>query len=349
MKKRYPVIIVAVLLLTILILPSLIVLNVHKGEGKQEAVKAPKVKSANKAEDNPIAVETAALPVTVYRSSSGTVDDLTLHDYLVGVVACEMPANFKMEALKAQALAARTYVVDRLLTDSSSAKVPKGVKANVIDTTDDQVYKSPQQLKELWGSAYASKIKRIEEAVTATEGEVITYKGKIIGYPAFFSTSNGYTENANEYYETSIPYLKSVPSKWDLKSPKYKTTISLTVSNVEAALGVSLDSTNGAIGEVKKWTTGKRIADIEISGHEFTGREVREKLNLRSADFVMKREGNEVQITTYGYGHGVGMSQYGANGMAQEGKTYKQIVQYYYSGSSVSNMATELAQIKEKL
>jgi stage II sporulation protein D len=332
MKKRSLVVSIVLLLTVLLVLPSLIVLPLNK-EHASEAKQNQKTPS-----DPKVVALSAKVPVTVYRAEDKSVDHTSLDDYLVGVVACEMPAEFEIEALKAQTLAARTYVINRLLNKPS--QLPDG--AEVIDTTADQVYKSKAELKQLWGKDYNWKVKRIEQAVTETEDQIITYQGQIIQTPSFFSTSNGYTENSENYWQNKVPYLKSVPSPWDKASPKYKRTTQLSVARVEAQLGIQLPAQDGVLGKVTKWTTGKQIGEFQIAGQTFTGREVREKLGLPSADFSMTRKGDQVVVTTKGDGHGVGMSQYGANGLAKEGKAYKQIIEYYYTGVQVSKVTPQM-------
>ncbi|HET7657519.1 MAG TPA: stage II sporulation protein D [Bacillales bacterium] len=289
--------------------------------GKTEAIKASVLES------------TLPLEVTVYRSSEKKVQTVPIEQYVIGVVASEMPADFEMEALKAQALAARTYIVNYLL-NSPDMNIPEN--ADVTDTIINQVYMDDQQLKKLWGSDYDWKMAKIKKAVASTKGQIITYKGKPIT-ASFFSTSNGYTESAGAYWQHNIPYLKSVPSPWDLHSPKYFSREKIPVSEVDQQLDVKLNG-NGRIGKVIQTTPGHRVGKIRIDGKDFTGREVRKLLNLRSTDFTMKQEGDQVVITTRGWGHGVGMSQYGANGMAKQGKNYKEIIKHYYSGVSISNM-----------
>ncbi|HET7627032.1 MAG TPA: stage II sporulation protein D [Bacillales bacterium] len=278
--------------------------------------------------------------ISVYRTSENEVETVPLEKYVVGVVASEMPANFELEALKAQALAARTYIVHYLL-NPPDLNLPDG--AQVTDTPMNQVYNDPQQLKEIWGADYDWKIAKIRKAVDETRGQIITYNGKPITV-AFFSTSNGYTESADAYWQNALPYLQSVPSPWDRQSPKFASTETIPTAEVEAKLGVSLTE-DGKIGEVLKTTPGHRVGEIKIDGTVFSGREVRETLNLRSTDFSMTRQGDEVIVRTKGWGHGVGMSQYGANGLAGEGKTYKQIVKYYYRGVSISDLKPYTAKL----
>lgn len=276
------------------------------------------------------------LNVKVYRTEKKVVETLPLEAYITGVVAAEMPAEFELEALKAQALAARTYIVRRL-SESKLDDVPQG--AQVLDTVQHQVYMDESQRRDRWKDQYEWKNQRILQAVRATAGVVLTYEGKPID-ATFFSTSNGFTENSGEYWEKPIPYLKSVPSPWDIQSPRYEETVTMTTAELEKNLGVTLTqeaSTNGAWYQIESKTTGNRVGKISIGGKEFSGREFREKLNLNSSSFTMELRGNQVYITTKGFGHGVGMSQWGANGMAKNGKNAEQIVKYFYQGVSLQN------------
>lgn len=295
----------------------------------------------------PVAVTktTAPMPidVSVYRSAQKKVQSVPLQQYVIGVVASEMPATFQMEALKAQALAARTYIVHYLI-HSPNQNIPKG--AEVTDTVMNQVYKDDNQLKSIWGNQYNWKIAKITKAVKATKGQIITYKGQPIT-AAFFSTSNGYTESAKAYWGHNIPYLQSVPSPWDRNSPKFLSHEKLPLKKVDDKLGIHIQKT-GSIDDVLKTTPGHRVGEVKIAGKTFSGRQVREDLGLRSTDFTMKREGNQILITTKGFGHGVGMSQFGANEMAKHGKNDKQIIKYYYRGVSISNIGPYTAKLTAK-
>ncbi|MCM3163802.1 stage II sporulation protein D [Metabacillus litoralis] len=273
------------------------------------------------------------LDVPVYRSQAKVVENIPLEEYVIGVVASEMPAEFETEALKAQALAARTYITKQLMSGKKLG-VPEG-NAVVTDTIMHQVYKSPEEKKAEWGDDYTRKMQKITEAVAATQGQILTYDNQPID-ASFFSTSNGYTENSEAVWQEPIPYLKSVESTWDEKSPKFYEKKIIAISQFEKLLGVNLDTSSGTIGKVTELTPGKRVAKVEIDGKEFTGTDVRDKLELKSADFTWEIKGDSVVIETKGYGHGVGMSQYGANFMAEAGKTYQDIVAYYYNGTKVS-------------
>lgn len=287
------------------------------------------------ASGNPVP-HASSLQVKVYRTEKKQVETLPLEQYVTGVVAAEMPAEFELEALKAQAMAARTYIVRRL-KEGKFEDVPEG--AQVLDTVQHQVFLDENQRRERWKDQFAWKNQRIEQAVQATAGIVLTYNGEPID-ATFFSTSNGFTENAGEYWEKSIPYLKSVASPWDIQSPRYEETVVLSTADLEKNLGIKLAqeaSTNGSWYRIESTTTGNRVAKISIGGKEFSGREFREKLNLNSSSFTMEMRGNQVFITTKGYGHGVGMSQWGANGMAKNGKNAEQIVKYFYQGIALKD------------
>ncbi len=281
--------------------------------------------------------------VSVYVSKEDKVIHLPMEDYIRGVVAAEMPANFEPEALKAQALAARTFIVRRIV-DKDFSTLPKRAQelnAMVTDTVSDQVYISDETLRQKWGLlTYSFNMKKLKDAVHDTEGQVITYEGRPIE-ASFFSTSNGYTENSEDYWNQSLPYLKSVESPWDEVAPKFKQTVTFPINEVNQKLGsdlasvpVSAGSGNSSI-QVLEQSEGKRIKKVKIGSKVLTGREVRERLGLNSSHFAAQVSKDTVSFTTYGLGHGVGMSQWGANGMAQQGKTAEEIVKYYYQGVSI--------------
>ncbi|MGX1901363.1 stage II sporulation protein D [Thermolongibacillus altinsuensis] len=327
MKRIKPWIAVNFFLFTlILLIPTLLVWPFHDKKEKTLQAETHAVKVQER--DEP------AVEVAVYRSKEKKIERIPLEEYVVGVVAAEMPAEFELEALKAQALTARTYIVKQLLNDQP-IQLPKG--ANVTDTVMHQVYYSKEELKQMWGISYDWKIKKITEAVEATRGQILMYNNEPIE-ASFFSTSNGYTENSEAYWKNAFPYLKSVASPWDEKSPKFYDQTTMSVAEFERRLGVKLP-TDGSVGKIIARTPGKRIDTVEINGKRLKGREIREKLELKSTDFTWARKGNRIVITTKGYGHGVGMSQYGANFLAKEGKTYEQIVKYYYQGVEIRGLS----------
>ncbi|WP_442865115.1 stage II sporulation protein D [Alkalihalobacillus sp. CinArs1] len=310
----------------IILLPSMLVLPYGSSGGSP-------VTTDSKIENNNMPTAKAVnVDVPVYRAQLEKTVNVPIEEYVTGVVAAEMPAEFNLEALKAQALTARTFVVTRLANPTE--ELPGN--AIVTDTIQHQVYKSNDELKKAWGKEFESKYAKIEKAVEETVGQILTYEGNPI-YASFFSTSNGYTENSEDYWENAAPYLRSVESPWDKQSPKYSDEMSFSKSEFEQKLGVTLPS-DGSVGTIKNLTTGKRVGEVEVAGKSFTGREIRDLLGLRSSDFTWERAGDRIFVTTKGYGHGVGMSQYGANGMAEEGRDYDEIVKHYYKGVAISEM-----------
>lgn len=322
----------ATLFAIIILVPTLLVLPFSSEKNTLEAGKNSPHPSPDTAEAA-TTLQEPELEVAVYRSKTKKIDKIELEDYVKGVVASEMPAEFELEALKAQALTARTYIVKQMLT-KEQISAPAG--AVVTDTVIHQVYKSPDELKQAWGAAdYAWKMDRIKEAVEATKGQIITYDNAPIT-ASFFSTSNGFTENSEDYWKNPFPYLRSVESPWDEASPKFEDQVVMSIADFEKKLGVKVN--DAAIGKITARTKGNRVAKVNINGKTFEGREIRETLSLKSSDFTWKKQGNQVIITTKGYGHGVGMSQYGANGMATEGKNFQDIITHYYQGTAISNV-----------
>lgn len=322
----------------IIMIPAMLVLPFSTNQTDGKLSEKLEQKSESSKEVNSPAVE-----VAVYRAETKEIQELPLETYVTGVVAAEMPADFELEALKAQALAARTFVVNQMMT-KNGAGLPKG--ADVTDTVAHQVYHNTDELKKIWGADYEWKIKKISKAVDDTKGQILTYEGKPIT-PSFFSTSNGYTENSEAYWKSELPYLKSVPSEWDKESPKFHNSTAISVSDFEKKLGVIV-SDGKNIGTITKRTPGKRVATVSFGGKKLTGKEIREALDLSSSDFSWERKGTNIIISTKGYGHGVGMSQYGANGMAHEGRKYEEIVKYYYKGVDIQSSNSLLNTITAK-
>ncbi|GAA4720879.1 stage II sporulation protein D [Brevibacillus fulvus] len=295
----------------------------------------PPVQPAGKSLASPASLPNQ-IPVKVYRSEKKVVETVPLESYVEGVVAAEMPADFELEALKAQAMAARTYIIRRINANDFS-DVPDG--GQVLDTVKHQVYLDEEQRKQNWGDQFEWKNARIRQAVLETAGMILTYQGDPID-ATFFSTSNGFTEDASEYWQQPIPYLRSVASPWDVNSPRYEESKPISVAEVEQKLGVKLDlaaARQGGWYQVIQRTAGNRIGKIQIGNKEFTGRQIREKLGLNSSAFTMELRGNTIVFHTRGYGHGVGMSQWGANGMAKAGKKAEEIVKYFYQGIALQN------------
>ena len=253
----------------------------------------------------------------------GETVSLDLEDYVIGVVACEMGASFDIEALKAMSVAARTFALYKIKTN-------KNYKLKT--TTKDQCYITNKQMKKRWGKNYDKYYNKIKKAVDETKNEYLTYNNKVI-IAFYFSISNGKTENCEDVFSQKLDYLVSVDSKWDKEYSYKKKTIKYNESNFLSKLGIKSDSVNDI--KIDRGKTG-RIRYIRINNKKFKGTKIRQLLSLRSTDFDIKVENGIVYITTRGYGHGVGMSQYGANGMAKEGYKYDEILKHYYKGVEIS-------------
>lgn len=313
-------------LLVILLIPALIVIPSSK---KNQTI--PESSNTQKSD-----IHTTDIEIAVYKNQSQTIENVPIEEYIVGVVASEMPANYELEALKAQAIVARTYLTRRLISEKNP-NLPDGTV--ITDGVNDQVFKSETQLKEEWGENYKLRIEKIKRAVKETEGIIITYDNQPID-ATYFAISNGFTEDSEKYWENEIPYLRSVYSPWDLSSPQYRENQVFTIKDFEQKLGVKITDEN--IGEILSYTPGHRVEKVRFGNKEFTGKEVRDALQLRSSDFTWERKGNEIVVTTEGYGHGVGMSQYGANAMAKEGKSCIDIIEHYYKDIELSNIESFL-------
>jgi len=258
--------------------------------------------------------------VTVYRSN-GSVITLSMTDYLIGVVGAEMPASFNIEALKAQAVVARTYALK---------KIESG--GRLTDTVSTQSYKDNNELKKLWGSSFDTYYNKIMEAVLATKDISIYYNGNLID-AVYHSTSNGMTQDALYVWGNSIPYLVSVDSSWDKDATSYLREVSKDFNSVLNLLGI--DFREDITFEILSRDNSGRVLEVRVGDNTYSGIEFRNLLGLRSADFDFLLENGNLIITTRGYGHGVGMSQYGANGMAKDGYNYLQILRHYYTGVNI--------------
>ena len=261
--------------------------------------------------------------------SNNQVEVLNLEDYLIGVVSSEIPASFEEEAIKAQTVAARTYALKQI-------ENKKNLSYDVTDDTRTQVYQTDEQLREKWQSNYDTYINKIKKCIKETEGEYVTYNNEII-YAFFFSTSNGKTEDNKNVFGKDLPYLKVVDSSFDETQTSGFTSIkTLSLSDFYNKLGLDYKENLNVTNEIR--TESGRISSIKINGIEFKGRDFQNKLSLRSNDFKIEQKEENVLITTKGFGHGVGMSQYGANALAKQNKTYEEILKYYYQGTEIQKL-----------
>lgn len=267
--------------------------------------------------------------VRVKRNNTGIIEEVPFEEYVVGVLAGEMPVSFDLEALKSQAVAARTYVMKKMTTNQKK-------DYDVIDTVENQVYISEEELKEKWDKDFEQKINKIKQAVIETKGEYLTYGGEIIE-ALFFSTSVGKTENSEEIFSKKLPYLRSVDSSWDEEvSPVFNDSFEFSLQEFYDRLNI--DYNEKLTFKITKTTSTGRVKEIIINGKKFTGSDIYNNLNLRSTFFSMNQLGNNIIVTTKGYGHGVGMSQYGALAMAKKGYKYNEILEYYYQGTKLEKI-----------
>ena len=319
--------------LTVLLLMVLIPLVSLQGTGdqKQEAgattsSQQSTAPATEPAKADPKDTET----IQVVRTASGKTETLAMREYLIGCVAAEMEASHHPEALKAQAVASYTY---------ARYKREIGGKAALSDSgQSDQGYESAEQRRQRWGGNFELYEEKIAKAVDAVLGQTIVYEGRPI-FAAYCALSGGKTESAANYWGDGFAYLRSVDSPGDKLSPDYSRTVTLQPEEVEKALdkekGVKLGKDPAAwFGKPERSEAGTVMA-IEAGGKALSGRALRELLGLRSANFTIEHKNGAFEVKCLGYGHGVGMSQYGADFMARQGSGYREILEHYYTGCEI--------------
>jgi stage II sporulation protein D len=343
--RRIGMYMMVVLIITIL-LPSVIVKtlnfvpkeNIVVGEGLKEIVpEVPKIIIS----EEPVEVTENINTIKVYNPYNNSVEEMDIETYVKGVVSAEMPAEFHIEALKAQAVAARTYATSR------SIKYPSGhpdhPDAPICRGIHCQAYLSLEELRQINGESWVENYwAKIEEAVDSTKGLLIYYNGEIVE-PLYHSTSGGMTEDAVNVYATDTPYLKSVISPYEEEAPRYKATINLTgeefIAKITSKYPDAKITKNDFYDQIKliEKTESGRIKKIAIGKQIVDGREFRDLFSLNSTNFTITydKKLNIIEIVTYGFGHGVGMSQWGANGMAKKGSDFIDILSHYYTGIEI--------------
>ena len=259
---------------------------------------------------------------------NGNIDLVPFEDYIVGVLAGEMPVSFELEALKAQAVAARSYAMSKMIENYEN-------EYDVADTVRHQVYLDEDHLRNIWGNQFYNRINRLRQAVNETRLEYLSYNEQV-AEALYFSTSVGRTEYSEEVFLNKKPYLRSVDSSWDEISPAFED--SATFSSKEFFEKLGLEYSNELDIEIILTTSTGRIRELKINGTEFNGVDVRMKLGLRSNHFQIKKNNKEIEIATRGFGHGVGMSQWGAQAKALKGYTYREILAHYYTGTIIKKI-----------
>jgi stage II sporulation protein D len=282
-----------------------------------------------------------AMNFSIYYEENGSKDKLSFDDYLLGVVAANMPAGYEMDALKAQAIIARTYALYNvsLLTEKNPTK------ATFTTSELGLSYIGLDSLEQFWGKEdYNTYFTKLENAVYATENKVLTYKNELI-LPVFFDTGSGFTRNAKEAWNIDIPYLVSVPSKQDVTSTNYlkiyEFEISALIQTITKYYSKADLSKDKFFDEVKVSTRDSAgyALKIDLGGLTVSGEEFAKVIGLQSNNFYIEDYEGKVRIICNGSGHGIGLSQYGANAMAEEGSNYSNILKHYYTGVSIADLS----------
>ncbi len=267
--------------------------------------------------------------IRVKKLKNNNIETIPLEEYVVEVLAGEMPINFELEALKAQAVASRSYALKRI-------EYNKDKEYDVVDSIQNQVYLDNDYLKEAWNNNYIKNINKLRTAVNETIDEYLEYDNNVAD-TLFFSTSNGYTEDSNNIFNFDCNYLKSVESNWDKEvSPVFNSSKIINLTDFYKKLNIPYNKNLNI--EIEKRSNTGRILLIKINNKEYKGTDIYNLLGLKSTDFTIELQGDTVEINTKGYGHGVGMSQYGAEGMAKKGYNYKEILSHYYQGTNLKKI-----------
>ena len=328
--KKVLLLSVVLVFATVILLPSFIIRSLEPLWPRQT-----KTNMVQKGED---------ISIRVYIAQADKTVEMPLEEYIKGVVAAEMPAEFELEALKAQAVAARTYAAKNMvILGGPGLEGHPGADVST-DHKKSQAWSSETELIAKWNpAAYERYWKKISQAVEETRGLIITYGGEPIN-AVFHSTSGERTASAREVWSYDYPYLQSVACNWDKGSPRYAETKEIPLQEAENRLGpeagVMLAAQNGTSGlaQIIDRTESGRVARARVGSKTYSGLELREKLELRSSNFTIEVRDDKMVVKSIGYGHGVGLCQYGANGAAKEGKTFRDILTYYYTGVVIKNI-----------
>lgn len=318
--KRY-IIIASVLALFTLLIPVIIYSKTNgketeKPNSEQITVVPTKAETVNRTDET----------VQVFSHITKKQEQMPMNEYIIGVVAAEMPAEYEIEALKAQALAAMSYTRYILKYKDSIS----------TDSNENQGYMTKDDMQKAWGENFDKNYKKIKSAVDAVSGLYLEYDGEPI-LAAYFAVSSGKTENAADIWGKEYKYLTAVSSDGDTLSPGYESSKEISYDELKAKakqIDKITDASQPPVGEIIRTDTGSVIT-AEIYGAKFTGSEIRNMLELPSANFEAEEDEDILVFTTKGYGHGVGMSQYGADYMARQGADYAEILFHYYPNTQI--------------
>lgn len=282
--------------------------------------------------------------IDVYITSSKKIININLEDYVVGVVCAEMPVEFDKEALKAQAVAARTFATAHI-EDYGGNKYKGAHGADVTDSIDCQVYMGKEERLSKWPSKSKSDYwNKVSEAVKETSGQVLMYNNKLVMEPYYFAVSSGETEDAKEVLGENIEYLKSVSSPGEESARKYKSKVNINyinfINKIDDAFPKSklnLANVRNSIEILSKNKTGS-IKTIRVGSTTMAGSRFRSIIGLNSTNFKIKCNITGFEFDCIGYGHGMGMSQWGAEAMAKKGSKYDEILKHYYTGVKIGTI-----------
>lgn len=324
-----------VLCLALLLLPyGQVSASVSEADGTAPTADVPPSEPSQAPTDEPQteAVGTEASfdrSLTLLVSNDGSVEEMTLYDYLVGVLLAEMPASFPAEALKAQAVASRTFALRK-------SKAGKHADADVCTSSACcQGRQEPSDCPE-------ASVRAVQAAVSETDGQVVVYQDELID-ATFFSCTGGRTESAVAVWGSDVPYLQAVESPNEEDAPRYSESRVFAPEEFASLIGSAYPQADLS-GEPSQWlgaityTVGGGIENAVIGGVPISGTALRSVLGLRSTDMELLAGEDGIRITTYGYGHRVGMSQYGARAMAEAGSTYDEILAHYYLGTELRRL-----------
>ena len=262
------------------------------------------------------------------KRKDNSIIKVPLEDYIVGVLAGEMPIDFEEEAFKAQAVAARSYVLIKMKENMNN-------DYDVVDTVQNQVYLDYVYLKNVWKNNYIKNINKLKKVVKDTKGQYLEYNGEI-AQTMYFSTSTGVTENCKEIFGNDVPYLTSVDSKWDNISPLYETSQEYNINEFFQKLNLPYSNVLN-ISYIKRTSTGRNIK-LMINNNIYNASDIMQIFNIKSTFFNITKNNNIIKISSKGYGHGVGMSQYGAQAMALKKYKYNQILYHYYKNTKIKKI-----------
>ena len=339
-NKFNPLIYTTILILIfMIIIPMMIMGNNSVSAGKIEVANGDDAIQTMESNETKVSINSKNT-VSIYITLEDRIEEVDLEDYVCGVIANEMPVSFNVEALKAQAIASRTYVVSKMINKCSI-----GNGADICDSTHCQVYSSKEKVFQKWGEINSDEYwNKIKEAVDETKGKVLTYNNELVLYPQFFSTSSGMTENAVDVFSNSVPYLVSTESKGEEIAPKYETEFPFNITEFVNKINdkykeASITSENLKDNiEILSRSEAGGIKELRIGKTKVKGLDFRLSLGLSSTNFEYAINENEIVFKCKGYGHGVGMSQWGANVMAKSGANYKDILTHYYTGVEISKL-----------